>query len=180
MTVTDRFLSKSKCPDKESAEHFLKKCEWCLEKALKLFESTMRIATKLNHIAFKHGKDGDLVFDKKTHLFGRKNGHSIDFICDGMEKGKRTISADDYEQHLIVLKCTTLQSHLFYFEVGGEDRSFTVGDYKCLEKAPNDCPDEVEKYWYTENVVELSLQQLRSDVEELNENWAYEVILLTP
>ena len=149
--MIDVFLSeKTKCKDKDSAKHFLRNCEWRLEKALKYFESTMTVATKLNYTAFEHGKDGELVV----------NGN---------------------EDDLIVLKCTTFQSHLFYFEVGGEDRPFTVEDYRCLAKAPKDCPAaEAKKHWYTENVVELCVQQLRVDVEELNENWIYKVILLTP
>ena len=85
------------------------------------------------------------------------------------------------EDDLTVLKCTTLQSHLFCLKVGEEDRPFTVGDYQCLEKAPKDCSgDNAKKHWYTENVIELSVQQLRADVEKLNMDWVYKVVLLTP
>ena len=180
--LTDEFVLKSECSDKDSAKHFLLNCEWCLEEALKFFESTWTAVKTLTYILFEHGKDGDLVFDKRTHLFGRIKGNSIDFICDGMEMGKtKTIQADDDEEDLIVLKCTTLQSHMFHFEVGGEDRPFSVGDYRCLEKAPENCSEsEVEKYWYTENVAELSVNHLRAAAEELSKNWAYDVIVLTP
>ena len=177
---TFRFVTESNCSESYSARHFLSNSEWCLEKALERYKSLT--VGKINCTSFDHAKDGDLVFHMRTHLFGHKTGQSIEFICDGLEEGHiEKVQLVGIEDDLTVLKCTTLQSHLFCLKVGEEDRPFTVGDYQCLEKAPKDCSgDNAKKHWYTENVIELSVQQLRADVEKLNMDWVYKVVLLTP